>query len=110
MNEQQLLLLENRQTPSLNEILDSPPQSAINTSPQIKNSLDTLFPEQQYDENNLKKAKEILGTLTDEFTDEQLKVALTEIIFLSESWLDDFERKLFKGVTLQELLHEKGGQ
>ena len=74
----------------------------------VKKSLDEIFPEQQYYEKNIKKAKEILGDKADAINDEQLQDAVIKIQFLTNSWLDDFERTIFKGLTLQELLHEKG--
>ena len=77
-------------------------------SEKLMGSLDDLFPEQQYAEKDIQKAKEILGELTKEFTPDQLKDAVTEIQYLCESWLDDLERQIFKGRTLNELLHEKG--
>lgn len=74
----------------------------------IKN-LDDLFPEQRREEKAIKSAKEILGELASQYTQEQLKNVVTEIQFLAESWLDDFEREIFKGKTLRELLHDNGG-
>ena len=76
----------------------------------IKQSLDELFPEQKYEEKNIKKAKEILGNISEELTTEELNDTVVKMQYLCETWMDDFERKIFKGVTLQELLHEKGGK
>lgn len=75
----------------------------------IRKSLDELFPEQKYEERSLKDAKEILGALADEFTPQQLKDTVVEIRYLTECWLNEFEREIFEGKTLRELLHEKGG-
>lgn len=112
--EQQLLIREEKIITPLVEVLDSvnpisPPKSTEPVSPTLRQSLDELFPEQQYDEKAIQKAKEILGKTADEFTPEQLRDAVTEIQYLCESWLDDFERHVFQGKTLNELLHEKGG-
>lgn len=52
------------------------------------------------------KAKEVLGELASEIPEDDLKNTVTEIHFLAESWLDDFERQAFGGKTLQELLSE----
>lgn len=71
-------------------------------------SLDEIFPEQQY-EKKLRKAKQILGPTAAEYTADQLRDLITEIQFLCDSWLDDFERKVFNGLTLSQLIHEKGG-
>ena len=80
---------------------DEPSRSTIQT-------LDKLFPEQEREEKNIKKTKQILGQLSEQFNDQQLKDLIVETQFLTESWLDDFERSIFNGLTLQELFHEKG--
>lgn len=82
-------------------IKDKPSQSTIQT-------LDKLFPEQEREEKNIKKTKQILDQLSEQFNDQQLKDLIVEVQFLTDSWLDDFERSIFKGLTLQELFHEKG--
>ena len=94
----------------LKEVTPKPDHEPREISQSLSQSLDNLFPEQQYDEKNLQKTKEILGEIADEFTDIQLKGIVGEVQFLAESWLDDFERKIFKGMTLKELLHEKGSK
>ncbi len=113
-SEQQLITENQIITPLINvldEITPKPVNTKIDSKQNIsfKQSLDDLFPEQQYEERNIQRAKDILGDLSDKFTSEELKVAVTEIQFLAQSWLDDFEREIFGGLTLQELLHEKGG-
>jgi len=75
----------------------------------ITQTLDVLFPEQERENKDIKETREILGTLSKEFDDTQIKDLIVEVQFLTESWLDDFERSIFKGLTLQELFHEKGG-
>ncbi len=75
-----------------------------------KDTLDLMFPEQLREEKDLLKVKAILGNLTASFTTQELKDIVTEVQYLADSWLDDFERSIFKGVTLQELLHEIGGR
>ena len=76
----------------------------------VVNTLDEMFPEQERYSKEIKVAKQILGEIADEFTPEELKDLVTEIQFLCESWLDDFERTVFDGQTLKELLHDKGGR
>lgn len=75
----------------------------------LSESLDVMFPEQKHQDKDLVKAKECLGKLAEAFTELQLKEIITDTDFLVEHWLDDFERELFSGQTLKELLHEKGG-
>lgn len=112
--EQQLLTKSQIITPLidvLDKVTPKPTETLAQTenNNSLKKSLDDLFPEQQYEEKNIQRAKDILGELADKFTPQEFKVAITEVQFLAESWLDDFEREIFGGLTLQELLHEKGG-
>ena len=74
----------------------------------ITQTLDKLFPEQERENKNIREVREILGLLSKEFNDQQIKDLIAVVQFLTESWLDDFERSIFKGLTLQELFHEKG--
>jgi hypothetical protein len=76
----------------------------------ISQTLDQLFPEQGRDDKDIKLAKQILRDLSWELNPEELKVIVSEVQFLCESWLDDFERLVFNGQTLKEFLHEKGGK
>jgi len=109
--EQHLYISENKIITPLIEVihdaLPSPETKAI--SPTLKQSLDDLFPEQLYDEKNIQEAIKILGDIANEFNHYQLKDELTKVQCLAEGWLDDFERGIFGGKTLNELLHEKGG-
>lgn len=110
ISEQQLLIPEENYITPLKEVLNTSSQYHIESRhTPLKQSLDTLFPEQVYDEKTVQRTKDILGTLASEFSAEGLKDTITEIQFLTESWLDDFEKKIFDGSTLKELLHEKGG-
>ncbi|MDO8618949.1 MAG: hypothetical protein Q7R49_03300 [Candidatus Daviesbacteria bacterium] len=86
------------------------PLTVENIPPAITQSLDQLFPEQQHDEKRIKKAKETLGPLAEELSAEELKESLSEMQFLVNSWIDEFERSIFEGKTLNELLNERGGK
>lgn len=55
----------------------------------------------------LHKAREILGELANEYSDDELWKIVTEIQFLTDCWLDEFEREIFDGKTLNELLKEE---
>src|SRR5579872_4281884 len=72
-------------------------------SQSLSESLSDLFPEQQYEEKTIQKAKQILNELADQLSPEELKCATAEIQYLAESWLNDFERQIFNGLTLKEL-------
>lgn len=108
---QQISFFENNNTNSIKDVLNTPLSdipTLVKNAPSIQNSLDSIFPEQKYNEKTLQKAKQVLGEITDEFSDVQLQEAVTEVQFLADCWLDEFEKKTYGGLTLQELLHEKG--
>lgn len=109
----QLIKIDQIISPTI-EILDNAisneterPKEALSS---LKKPLDDLFPEQEYEEKKIQQTKKILGSLVNDFTSEQLRDTITEVQFLAESWLDDFERGIFGGLTLQEMLHERGGK
>ncbi len=59
------------------------------------------------EDTDIEKAKTILGDIAKQMTDDQLKDTYVEIQYLVESWLDDYERSIFDGKTLRELLGEQ---
>jgi hypothetical protein len=83
------------------------PKQSLDQTPSFNQALNNLFPEQLYDDKEIQKAKEILGSITAELTPQQLEVVIAEVKYLAETWLDDFEREVFQGQTLKELLHNK---
>lgn len=116
MEATQLIITDEAFIQPLNEVLtdNTPKPPEAETSPKEPNksfqeSLDHLFPEQKREERDIRQAKEVLGPIAAEFSNEHLKDVIIEVRYLAESWLDDFERDIFGGKTLNELLHEKGG-
>lgn len=83
--------------------------SKLRTQFTFTQTLDVMFPEQKRQNKEIARVRADLGELAHEFTDAQLQEMVTDIDYLVTSWLDDFERSIFDGQTLQELLHEKGG-
>lgn len=55
-------------------------------------------------EITLEKARKTLGKTAEAMSDEQFQDQLNMIKFLVESWMDDYERSVFDGRTLNELL------
>jgi len=56
------------------------------------------------EQKDIDEAREILGDSVKDFSDDDLKDKLVEMLFLIESWLDEYERKVFKGKTINEML------
>ncbi|OGE31140.1 hypothetical protein A3C59_03995 [Candidatus Daviesbacteria bacterium RIFCSPHIGHO2_02_FULL_36_13] len=61
---------------------------------------------QTISETELVEAREILGETAKKMTDDELRHQIACMEYLSESWLDEFERKTFDGKTLNEKLAE----
>ncbi len=57
-------------------------------------------------ETDIAEARKILGKAAEEMTDEEVKNQIACIQCLADSWLDEYERKIFKGKTLNEKLAE----
>lgn len=75
-----------------------------NSQKSLEENLNTLFPTYK-EETKLQKAKRVLGEeIVSEVTDEQLEIFLTEVQFLLDGWLDSFERAIFDGLTLKQIL------
>ena len=56
------------------------------------------------EEHEIEEARKILGSIAEDFTYEELKNECVKIQYLTETWLDDYERSIFGGKTLRELL------
>lgn len=87
--------------PDLRE--NSSVSSLYNPQKSVEEGLNALFPTYK-EETKLQKARRVLGEISSEVTDEQLEVFLTEVQFLLDSWLDGFEKKIFDGLTLKQIL------
>lgn len=113
-SKKELLITEEKIITPLVQVLDQVTptnghKQGLESSHSFTQSLNDLFPEQAYEEKDIQKAKEVLGELANKLTAEQLRDVVAETKYLVESWLDDFEREIYNGLTLKELLHEKGG-
>jgi hypothetical protein len=75
------------------------------TPDSIVTLLNTLFPEQEREEKEIKQLKTILGDLADSFSVEEMHVLISEVQYLVTSWLDLYERGMLNGKTLQEVLN-----
>lgn len=58
------------------------------------------------EEVEVEQTRATLGNIAKKLSDEALKDTYVEIQYLVESWLDEYERSIFDGKTLQELFEE----
>lgn len=66
--------------------------------------INQIFEGQDQQEKTIQEAREILGDSADNLTDEQVYDLANEVQFLVDSWLEEYERKVFDGKSLDELL------
>lgn len=75
-----------------------------NPQKSAEEGLNALFPTHEV-ETKIQKARRVLGAeISAAVTDEQLEIFLTEVQFLLDSWLDSFEKEMFDGLTLSQIL------
>lgn len=85
----------------------NPPYSLHAEVNSLTNLLDKMFPENRPEDKELFEVKKILGEKGKTLTSEQTKDMMAKIQYLVESWLDEYERQIFEGQTLNELLSSK---
>lgn len=51
------------------------------------------------------QARQILGSVVSEMTDDQLEMLVARCEYLTGCWLDEYERQLFGGKTLKETMN-----
>lgn len=90
-------------SPRQSNILPLPESQSINHLASLEKTLSAIFPQPQ-EENKVQKARRILGETAINLTDEQLETNLSEFEYLINDWLDEFEKYVFEGKTLKEII------
>lgn len=72
----------------------------------VSDALGRIFTTQQ-EKNRIQKARRVMGSLTNELSDEDLEVYITEFQYLIDQWLDNFEQQAFNGQTLKQVLGQE---
>lgn len=70
---------------------------------QLEKTLSTIFPDNQ-EESKVNKARKILGETAESLPDEKIESIVTDFEYLVDSWLDVFEKRVFGGKTLKNIL------
>lgn len=90
------------QTPEIEHDLK---RSILTRRQYFESSLGSLFLNDKK-ENKLQKARAILKETADNISDDELTIYLTEFQSLLDGWLDIFEKQIFNGKTLDQVLKE----
>ncbi|MBP7967542.1 hypothetical protein KAZ66_04705 [Candidatus Woesebacteria bacterium] len=70
----------------------------------ISTLVNKFFPDYK-SERDITHIEKIIRSLLYQYTGEELEAVLTEIQYLCESALEEYEKEIFKGKTLNELLN-----
>lgn len=82
-----------------------PEPSILPTNPlsDLEKTLTSIFPDNQED-TKVSKARKILGEIADSLPDENIENLVTDFEYLADTWLDVFEKRVFAGKTLKEVM------
>lgn len=90
--------------------ISKPAEPTSNISSPVSNQkgaydqLNQFFADQNQEQRSILEAREILGDSAADISDEQVYELITEVQYLVDTWIEEFERNVFDGKTLQELL------
>lgn len=79
--------------------------NTVNTGTNTSITLDSIFPTTQ-GETKTQRAKRMLGETTSGMSDGELETHITKFEYLIDCWLDSYEKEVFDGKTLNQLLRE----
>jgi len=78
-----------------------------NNSQGVYDQINGCFNNQNQQQRSVQEAREILGESADSLGDEELYELVTEMQFLVDVWVENYEKSVFDGKTLKELLQLK---
>lgn len=71
----------------------------------LQNAFNEAFTSNLELDNNIGRIRRILGVTAITLSDEQIESIISEFQFLIGAWMDEFEKELFHGMTLQEVIN-----
>ncbi|MEX0616616.1 MAG: hypothetical protein WD231_02250 [Candidatus Woykebacteria bacterium] len=77
--------------------------NGINPQSTIEETIQAVFLDSS-EENKVQRARGMLGDIATTLSDDQIGTIIAQFEFLVGCWLDCYERKLFEGKTLKEVL------
>lgn len=100
VNTQLALKIDNTHTP----IPKSAEPLSLSDQKGAYDQLNQFFADQNQEQRSILEAREILGNVAKDLTDDQVFGLLNEIQYLVNCWLEEYETNVFDGKTLDELL------
>ncbi len=80
--------------------------NASNPQSSTESVINSIFPNQA-EEDKITRTRRYLGETAKILSDEQIERTTTEFQFLIDSWLDEYEKEIFSGKTLKEVLNNE---
>lgn len=74
------------------------------TSQGVYDQINQHFHEQNEEQKTVQEARDILGESAENLTDSQVQDLVNEVQYLVDTWIEEYEQKVFDGKTLKELL------
>ena len=93
-------VLQSKEASSQLPINQPHPQSTL------ENAFKAIFPQNSEQENNVIRTRRILGKTAQTLSDAQIETIVSEFQFLTNAWLDEFEKEIFSGLTLKEVINQ----
>jgi len=79
------------------------PSGAVSPIRPFQDALGTIFPTVEHDAR-LQQARRIMADEVADVSDQDLGAQITELQYLIDAFMDDFERTVFEGQTLKQLM------
>ncbi len=100
-NNMEILKLQHHPT------FETPQKLSTSFNPQqsIETAINNIFPLAS-EENKTLRMRKTLGNTAQSLSNEQIERVTTQFQFLIDSWMDEFEKEVFSGLTLKEVLNE----
>lgn len=78
----------------------------VNPALVLESELHKIFPTKQ-EETKVELVRRIMGALITDLSEEDLNAYITQFQLLVNDWLDEFEKQVFEGRTLDQVLKEE---
>ncbi len=82
------------------------PQLTQHQHQALNHAAKSIFSQDMQDSVLLRTRKN-LGEISKALSDDQVETIITEFQFLIGSWLDEYEKELFNGMTLREVVNNE---
>lgn len=82
------------------------PKPAYKPAPHVslEEAIKSVIPDQS-EENKVLRTRKHLGKIAENLSDAHVETIISEFQFLIDTWMDEYEKEVFSGQTLKEVLN-----